>query len=151
MRIPIVIAVSGLVVSMAGAAFAAERSAGTDIKGDAICPATVHVTQEAASTPAGYLVAKSADPTVLAGLTIFDGPPKDLASLVPDNADTGSSVATWTIAQDRERGLYVSCIYSGTRIQLQRKLPASVTSCRVTYDNNVHVDGYPQIKSMSCK
>ena len=138
-------------LSFAALSFLAVPALGAEISGDAICPRTIAVTQTAMQTPAGFEAVKSDQPVTLAALTIFDGPPKDLASLEPDNGDSGQSFSVWTLSADKQRGLWVSCIYSGTTIVLQRRLPDTTTSCRVTYDQNSHIDGYDEIKTMSCK
>jgi len=132
-------------------ALAATPTFGAEISGDAICPRTIAVTQTPGPAPTGFEAVKSDQPVTLAALTIFDGPPKDLGSLEPDNGDSGQSFSVWTLSVDRKRGLWVSCIYSSTTIVLQHRLPDTIKSCRVTYDQNSHLDGYDEIKTMSCK
>ena len=135
----------------AAIALIASPALGSTITGDAICPRTIAVTQTPGAPPAGFEAVVSDRPVRLAGLTIFDGPPKELGSLEPDNGDSGQPFSVWTLSVDKKRGLWVSCVYSGTTIVLQHRLPDTITSCRVTYDQNSHLDGYDEIKTMTCK
>ena len=62
-------------------------------------------------------------------VSIFDGPPVQMADLVPD--DPNARVVRWTFAKNRTRDIYVVCHYADTRLALARKAPATVTSCQL--------------------
>jgi hypothetical protein len=94
----------------------------------------------------------AAPPNQLASVTIFDGPPQELASLVPDQTHVkGRVLASWQLTPNAGRQYWLACGYSGTRITLARALPGEIRSCSVTYDPKVTLDGLPSIERIACK
>ena len=61
------------------------------------------------------------------GVSVFDGPPVEMADLVPD--DPNARIVRWTFAKNRTRDLYVVCYYGDTRIGLAHKAPPGLASC----------------------
>jgi len=109
------------------------------------CPRELATTQAVSGTlPAGWSSfartrseAKDAAPgaavtapTPPASVSIFDGPPTEMADLVPDNPN--AKVQRWTFGKTRTRDIYVVCNYVDTRMKLAQKVPAGVTSCALT-------------------
>lgn len=108
------------------------------------CPAPISTTQSVGGTlppewtsfarspaamvpaPPGAAVAVNANAI---SVSLFDGPPQELADLVPDNPS--SRRPRWTLAKERKRDSYVVCNYADTRMKLARKVPAEVRSCAV--------------------
>ena len=76
---------------------------------------------------------RSAQDAAVAGTTppvsisVFDGPPAEMADLVPDNPN--ARVQRWTFGKARTRDVYVVCNYADTRIKLAHKVPATAASC----------------------
>jgi hypothetical protein len=106
------------------------------------CPAQLATAQSlSGSIPAGWsavarttsAVQDAAHGTTIAGTTppvsisVFDGPPSEMADLVPDNPN--ARVQRWTFGKARTRDVYVVCNYADTRIKLAHKVPATATSC----------------------
>jgi hypothetical protein len=117
------------------------------------CPPTLKVEQKAVSPDADWNVAYSGYDTALAGVTIFDGPPANQASLAPDREhmthDTVSQ--TWKLTKSGA-GYWLECEYANTTAQISRRLPASVSRCDVVLERNVHFgEGRRVVKSVSCK
>jgi len=73
----------------------------------------------------------AADPDTSPAITVsvFDGPPVDMADLVPD--DPNARVVRWTFAKNRTRDVYIVCHYADTRLALTRKAPAEIASCQL--------------------
>jgi hypothetical protein len=119
----------------------------------ASCPSTITTKQELASTVSGWAPSLDKTPHDLAGITFYDGPPSENASLVYDRMQRGKGqqTAVWTFAAKKDRPIWLSCIYSGTAIQLSRSLPSEVTTCSVVYDAQEHVAGLPAIKKVECR
>lgn len=117
------------------------------------CPSAISARQQLASPVAGWTAMQSDTPHNLAGITFYDGPPSDNASLVYDRITHGKTeqVATWTFAAKRDRPIWLACSYAGTSIQLTKSLPATITTCTVTYDPQQTIDGMPMIKKIACK
>ena len=115
---------------------------------DIRCPDRVSTTQALAEAPTGWTPQTDATPTILASVTFFDGPPKQLASLVPDESSSKSS--TWQLVSNHGQ-YWLACGYSGTRITLARPLPGNVKTCTVTYDPRQTVDGQPSIERIGCR
>ena len=63
-------------------------------------------------------------------ISVFDGPPSEMADLVPDNPN--ARIVQWTFKKPRTRDVYVVCNYADTRIALARKAPAEVTTCALS-------------------
>jgi hypothetical protein len=121
-------------------------------RADSTCPLTIAVEQKASSPTADWTVTYSKYPTELAQVTIFNGPPKELASLVPDDEKKSKTemIQTWELPKDA-RGYWLQCDYANTTAGIYRQLPATATRCRVTYDLIQHFgDGRWPIKSVKC-
>ncbi|MFO1397768.1 MAG: STY0301 family protein [Burkholderiales bacterium] len=73
--------------------------------------------------------ASDTDSAPAVAVSIFDGPPSEMADLVPD--DPNARVVRWTFAKNRTRDVYVVCHYADTRLALSRKAPAGITSCQL--------------------
>ena len=63
-------------------------------------------------------------------ISVFDGPPSEMADLVPDNPN--ARIVQWTFKKPRTRDVYIVCNYGDTRIGLTRKAPVEVTSCSLS-------------------
>ena len=72
----------------------------------------------------GAAITEATPPIAIA---VFDGPPENMADLVPDNPN--ARIVQWTFAKNRTRDIYIVCSYGDTRIALARKTPPTVTSC----------------------
>jgi hypothetical protein len=120
----------------------------------ATCPPTLAVAQTASAPAPDWTVTYSGYPTAVAGVTIFDGPPSEQASLVPDNEKTTEDtvIQTWKLATSA-RGYWLQCEYANTTAQISRRLPAEVTRCDVTSERNMRFGGEGRrvIKSVDCK
>jgi len=117
------------------------------------CPATIAARQQLAAPLAGWTAMENDTPHNLAGITFYDGPPSEKASLVYDRITHGKTeqVATWSFAAQKDRPIWLACSYAGTSIQLTKALPATITTCVVTYDPRQQIDGQPVIKKITCK
>ncbi len=91
----------------------------------ATCPAELAVEQKASAPGSDWNVAYSTYKTAVAGVTIFDGPPAEQASLVPDNQKTthDTMIQTWKLPKS-DRGYWLQCQYANTTAQIYRRLPA---------------------------
>jgi hypothetical protein len=117
------------------------------------CPLTVAVEQKASAPTPDWTVTYSGYETAIAGVTIFDGPPAEQASLVPDNEKTvgDSIIQTWNLAKS-DRGYWLQCNYANTTAQISRRLPINVARCDVVYDHNMRFNGGGNVvKSVNCK
>ena len=118
-----------------------------------LCPPELATQQSIASPPAGFEVAEDTyGPHQLNHVEVFDGPVKEMASLVPD-VDKGSE-SRWILgAWSEKRGIEVACHYSRTRLMLVAKAPKGAKACVVKYRPRSEgtIDGYPQIASVECK
>jgi hypothetical protein len=109
------------------------------------CPARLSTTQSAGgSIPGGWSVVARTTSAVQAAtpgmaiaaatppisISVFDGPPAEMADLVPDNPN--AKLQRWTFGKPRTRDIYIVCNYADTRIKLSRKAPAEVASCTLS-------------------
>ena len=118
---------------------------------EASCPASISTRQVIENAPAGWAAGDDKTPHALAGLTFFDGPPEQEASLVYDSYTKGKTAdhAVWKF--DPSLHIYMQCSYHGTRITLSKALRDGTTECRVSYSRESHVDGYNEIEEIRCK
>ena len=118
------------------------------------CPLTIAVAQSASAPSPEWTVSYSGYNTALAGITIFDGPPANQASLLPDGEETTNYrvFQTWKLGSS-SNGYWLQCNYANTTAQISRQLPAGVRKCEVTYNANVAFGGGGGhvVKSVSCK
>ena len=118
------------------------------------CPATIDVKpHQIGKAPAGWSVGYDHDTFangqnhVLWFVTLYDGEPKERASLVPDVNERLR--AEWKF--NPEQTVWLECHYTRTTLVLSRALPKGVKSCVVTFEPNVSIDGHNSIKAINCK
>ncbi|HKD86556.1 MAG TPA: STY0301 family protein [Terriglobales bacterium] len=117
------------------------------------CPATITTRQELTSQVAGWTKMSDEAPHNLAGITFYDGPPSEKASLVYDKITKakGEETAIWNFDPKNERKAWIACSYAGTAIELTRTLPPHTTMCSVVYNSQEQIAGLPVIKKITCK
>ena len=116
------------------------------------CPPRIEVNQRLAVQIPGWSAISDQIPHQLAGLTFFDGNPRDQASLAPDKQTTvnGKTVAVWTFGVSG-RPIWVACRYAATDVMLTRELPRAVRTCSIAYATRETIDGLPVIDKVDCK
>jgi hypothetical protein len=123
------------------------------VRAESACPATI-VDEQRASAPApDWTVSYSGYETAVAGVTIFDGPPAQQASLVPDSEKTvgDNIIQVWQLPNS-DRGYWLQCNYANTTSQISRRLPASFSRCDVVLNHNMRFSGGSNVvKSVNCK
>jgi hypothetical protein len=117
------------------------------------CPPKVKVSQQLAAAVPGWTAMLDDTPHQLAGITFYDGPPEEKASLAYDNMTKAGAkqAAKWSFSPDAPRQTWISCSYSGTSVKLAKSLPPKTTACEVTYDPRQQVAGLPLIEKISCR
>ena len=118
---------------------------------DVGCPMKVEVKQALAVPQSGWTAGLDKLPTEAAGLSVFDGPPEEMADLVPDAKDTADTrTDIWDLAKS-DRGYWLVCHYANTTVTMVRQLPASVTRCEAVYDKQqTFSGGEPVMRSSKC-
>lgn len=81
-------------------------------------------TSSVRDAPPGTSVTGTTPPV---SISVFDGPPVEMADLVPD--DPQAKAQQWTFGSKRSRDIYVVCNYADTRMKFAHKVPAEVASC----------------------
>jgi hypothetical protein len=120
---------------------------------ESACPATVAVEQRASAPAPDWTVSYSGYETAVAGVTFFDGPPSQQASLVPDSEKPSGDniIQVWQLAKS-DRGYWIQCNYANTTAQISRRLPDSVRRCDVVLNHNERfLGGASVVKSVNCK
>jgi hypothetical protein len=139
-----------LALGASGAIFLALAAA--PASADVSCPLKIEVAQTLTAPAAGWTEGLERLPTELSGLTVFDGPPEELAALVPDGGDEDDKTTTefWTLAAN-PRGYWITCHYSSTTVTLTRRLPDSATRCEVVREKEIaFTGGQKVVRSMTC-
>ena len=123
------------------------------------CPATIETTQNLRSqTPVGWSEVSNLEAGVassrwknthwLKGVSFSTGHPSALMILAPDNSNESwrgrTFISYWTFYD--AAGVYVSCSYSGTTVELTQRVPDGFKRCEVRYEKNAN----PQIVGVSC-
>jgi len=119
---------------------------------DVSCPLRIEVDERLAAPQSGWTEGLSGLPTELAGISVFDGPPEELADLIPDDgadvADARSDI--WNLTEN-DRGYWLTCRYASTTVTLTRRLPDTVTRCEAVYEKEIHfVGGDSVVRSAAC-
>jgi hypothetical protein len=124
------------------------------VRAESACPATIVVEQRASAPAPDWTVSYSGYETAVAGVTIFDGPPAQQASLVPDSEKqvADNIIQVWQLPKS-DRGYWLQCNYANTTAQVVRRLPASVNRCDVVLNHNVRFGGGGGnvVRSVNCK
>jgi hypothetical protein len=117
------------------------------------CPETISTRQELTAPVPGWTPMQDDTPHSLSGITFYDGPPAEKASLVYDQITPGKSeqIATWRFAPQTGRRIWLACSYAGTAIQLTKGLPPNISICSVTYDPQQSIAGLPVIRKITCR
>ncbi len=114
-----------------------------------VCPANAMI-RETASAP-GWETGSTSRIAPFERISIFDGPPAELADLAPSAVQRfGTHIAqSWNLADYTRSKLYLVCRYHGTDVTFTRVLPPGVQSCSFSF---TLVDGeFTGTSSMSCR
>jgi len=118
------------------------------------CPASIVTHQTIQKTFHGWQSGQHSESHQLKHVSLYDGPPKDLASVKPNNEDSMSKhgYSEWDLSMKSENQKYwIECIYQNTTVRFSKQLPDSVSQCRVVFDSRLTVDGFPRVKSVVCE
>jgi hypothetical protein len=117
------------------------------------CPKTFAVTEAPASVPADFTAYSDGNPPTavsatpiahpLATVRFSEGPPTEQAILAPD-ASTRTT-ASWKFEPAPGKNIWMSCAYVATDVIIATKLPATIKSCRLTFDKGGNL-----MESVSC-
>lgn len=99
------------------------------------CPVTIEVSSRVTNVPKGWIVVPGATQRAFDNIAIFDGHPKERASLVPDrdleesgNGQTG--ISEWSFPSG-SKNMWLGCSYRGTPSELALRLPDGIRKCSV--------------------
>lgn len=118
------------------------------------CPASVEAAKPAlAKAVAGWTAVVDERRHELSNVTVYDGPVADKASLVPDGErKAGRKVEEyWKLSQNNARGYWLQCHYAATALTLVRALPKGATTCTVTANPAMTLEGRAAIESAICR
>lgn len=70
----------------------------------------------------------------LDSISVFSGPPAEMASLVPDRTSRKKQLrtSTWQFAAPSTAAYWVACTYTNSTLQLTRQLPSGVRRCELS-------------------
>lgn len=103
------------------------------------CPTEIQTNQTIKNkAPTGWTSLREAQSRHwLDSLSIFDGPPQDLASLVPDDEDNQEIKKTvWTFNKKKKRPIWMTCSYLKTDMLFAKALPMEITQCKLILSKN---------------
>jgi hypothetical protein len=116
-------------------------------------PKSISVRQVIQSIPDGWNAAYEARAHVLSAITFYDGPPENRVSLVyaDESRSKNSLTLTWRFSPSTDDGIWIEGKYAATAATLTKQMPIHISSCKVTYDPGIRIDGFLEIKSIYCK
>ena len=97
------------------------------------CPATVRLASGvviAEDIPAGSESLLSASIIRLSGYSLYDGPPREGAALMPTSVT--ANTATWVLVDKHPQGIWMSCDYAEGLVKIIKRAANSVRSCLAT-------------------
>ena len=104
---------------------------------DYTCPEDLKADQSVSRIPHGWLSSTlTTDIPKSDTLIVFDGPPGEMASLVPDN-EGSSGAAYWSFPAEKERPVWVQCGYAGLATYFMRPLPENIVKCTQTQETTL--------------
>jgi hypothetical protein len=116
------------------------------------CPDSLEV-QQRASAPNGWNASYSEQAPRLIGVSVFDGPPANRASIKYNyRRQTGRELhLIWNLVYS-PRSYYVQCQYERTSALISAPLPAGIRGCEVVFDRNASYPGSGMaVKRMVCR
>ena len=115
---------------------------------EVVCPPQIEIREKlAADPPNGWSPRTSDVDRYLGGITLFEGDPAHMVSLVPDSdrRTTGKErIATWKFVKGQSP-IWISCRYNATGITFSRPLRDDVRWCTLIYASSI------VIKKISCQ
>lgn len=118
------------------------------------CPQTIETKPQtlAREAPGWKAVARDSRHE-LVSVTVYDGPLEENASLVPDGArKVGKKVEEfWKLDARNKRGYWLQCQYAATSLTLVRPASRGATSCVVTANPAMTLEGHAVIEAAVCK
>jgi hypothetical protein len=115
------------------------------------CPPTLEVTETLASSLGEWSEGHSNEPHRLAGATIFDGRPSEMASLIGDTTVLSRTQTRTSWSLDPSREYWLLCSYASTGVTLFRAIPRTAKACVVTYSRTSRIAGLPEILKLECR
>jgi len=137
----------------AAVAAALSLPAGEAAADDVACPSEIVVEQTLAEPVEGWTTEVDPWPTELVNLSVFDGPPEELADLIFDDEveDSETWTVSWLLQADNPRGYWIRCRYANTLVTITQQLPEGVTRCEMVFEKQMsYADGRPVVRSMRC-
>lgn len=142
------------VATAAGAAALIAATAGSvpAARAEVSCPDRLQVAQQA-QPPEGWAVSYAGGMPRLAGVTLFDGPPANRASLKHDRRkQTGRELILIWRLRDSPRSHYLQCSYERTTAVISMPLPPGLRECEVAFDlTSSYPGGAMPVKRMVCR
>jgi hypothetical protein len=123
------------------------------IEADISCPRSIAVEQRIVDKPNSWEVNYDEKSNGLKTVTFFDGPPKEMASLVYNHIMEKKKeiIATWDFSPTNERGYWITCSYNDTNAILVKAISSAVKGCQVIYERDPVLAGsVGEIKSIIC-
>jgi hypothetical protein len=84
------------------------------------------------NSPDGFEAFVPSTSLLLTGVTVFDGPPKEGASLKPTKISANGASIQWVLEGATEYGTWVSCDYANGLVRLVKKLVQPIAVCSAT-------------------
>ncbi len=120
---------------------------------DVACPFEIVVEQTLVEPVEGWSTEADPWPTELVNLSVFDGPPEELAELIYDDEveDSETWTISWLLQADNPRGYWIRCRYANTLVTITQQLPVGVTRCDMVFEKQIsYADGRPVVRSTRC-
>jgi hypothetical protein len=116
------------------------------------CPDQLSV-QQRAEVSDGWSVSYGEQAPRLAGVTLFDGPPSNRASLKFDQRKQSARELTlvWKL-RESPRSHYLQCSYERTTASIATALPPGLRQCEVVFDrSSTYPGGSSPVKRNVCR
>lgn len=114
------------------------------------CPVKIETTQSLKEkAPEDWTsFRESKENSYFGNITVYDGPPEELASLVPDNeGKKAAGLPVWTFKKEKTKPIWLACSYMKTDIVFAKALPQDITHCEVLPHKRKHQSS----RTISCK
>jgi hypothetical protein len=116
-------------------------------------PQSPKVTQQIESSHPGWAIASEDTKHILKDITVYDGNPIELASLIPDKSirNKKEMYSVWFIAKESKHRVWIKCEFSGTTITLSQALPSDTKVIRIYYNRQIMIEGNYRIEKILYK
>lgn len=114
------------------------------------CPASINSQETLPQVPEAWSLSPQNGPQRLRAISLFDGPPHEGAALRPEES-AGGRRQVWRFDATSGRGIWLACIYEGSRLMLSQRIEPTPRVCEAIIAGPKPVTDFAGQLRLSCR